>query len=215
MVLKLHGFTLSTCTRRVAMVLKEKNVPYELVPVDLSKREHKAAAYTAVQPFGQVPYIVEDDGFTLYESRAIARYVAVKYAAQGEKVFPPLTDLHALAKFEQAASIELTNFDPFASGIAAERVFKPRRGGVTDEKLVAGYLASLKSKLDAYDVILSKSKYLAGDELTLADLFHIPYGATLKLAGVDVLEDPSRPNVLRWWKEISSRPSWLAVKDGA
>ncbi|KAL6306944.1 glutathione transferase [Sparassis latifolia] len=213
MVLKLHGSPLSACTRRAAMVLKEKNVPYELVLVDLSKGEHKAGAYTAVQPFGQVPYIVDDDGFTLYESRAIARYVAVKYAAQGEKLLPPLTDLHALAKFEQAASIELTNFEPFAHGIAAERVFKPRGGGVTDEKLVADYVASLKSKLDVYDVILSKSKYLAGD-LTLADLFHVPYGPALKLAGVDVLEDPSRPNVLRWWKEISSRPSWLALKDG-
>ena len=58
MVLKLYGSTTSTCTLRVATVLKEKNVPFEFHNVDLFKGEHKAPAYVANQPFGQVPYIV-------------------------------------------------------------------------------------------------------------------------------------------------------------
>lgn len=49
---------LSTCVRRVAVVLREKDVPYELVPVDLMKGEHKSPAFLEKQPFGQVPYIV-------------------------------------------------------------------------------------------------------------------------------------------------------------
>lgn len=60
MVLKLYGMSLSTCTRRVAVCLKEYNVPYELVTVDLMKGAHKDPAFTAIQPFGQVPYIVRD-----------------------------------------------------------------------------------------------------------------------------------------------------------
>ena len=52
---KLYGSPTSTCTRRVAVVLKEKGVPYELIPVDLSKGEHKKPDYIAnFQPFGQV-----------------------------------------------------------------------------------------------------------------------------------------------------------------
>jgi glutathione S-transferase len=58
MVLKLFGSTMSTCTRRVATVLVEKKVPFEFISVDMSKGEHKSAAFVANQPFGQVPYIV-------------------------------------------------------------------------------------------------------------------------------------------------------------
>ncbi|OCH86233.1 glutathione S-transferase [Obba rivulosa] len=214
MVLKLHGSPLSTCVRRVATVLKEKDVPYELVPVDFAKREHKAPAFLEKNPFGQVPYI-DDDGFILFESRAIARYVTVKYAHQGAQLLPPPGDLQKLGLFERAASIELSQFDPSASGLAFENVFKKMRGQETDQEAVESLKATLSLKLDAYEKILSKSKYLAGDEITLADLFHLPYGAMLKLQGYDFLEDESRPNVVRWWKDISSRPSWQAVKDGA
>ncbi|KAF9809006.1 hypothetical protein IEO21_07631 [Rhodonia placenta] len=216
MVLKLYGFPSSTCTRRVAVVLKEKNIPYELVPVDLTKNEQKNPEFVKNQPFGQVPYIVEEDGFQLFESRAIGRYIALKYAGQGTKLIPDPSDFKKTALFEQAASIELSNFDPFAYGLATEKVFKPRKGlGETDPKVVAQLTQQLEAKLDAYEQLLSKTKYLAGDEVTLADLFHLSYGAMLSVIGINVLETDKRPNVARWWKDITSRPAWQAVKDGA
>lgn len=58
MVLKLYGLSISTCTRRVAACLKEYNVPYELVTVDLKAGAHKDPKFKEIQPFGQVPYIV-------------------------------------------------------------------------------------------------------------------------------------------------------------
>jgi glutathione S-transferase len=58
MVLKLYGFHLSTCTRTVATVLHEKEVPFQFIPVDITKGEQKAPEYLAKHPFGQVPYIV-------------------------------------------------------------------------------------------------------------------------------------------------------------
>jgi hypothetical protein len=48
-------------------------------------------------------------------------------------------------------------------GIAAEKLFKVRRGGVTDEKRVEELVGQLEGKLDGYEVILGKQKYLAGD----------------------------------------------------
>ncbi|RDB29481.1 hypothetical protein Hypma_014953 [Hypsizygus marmoreus] len=209
MVLKLHGSPLSTCTKRVATVLIEKKVPFELIEVNLSAGEHKTPEYLKKQPFGQVPYI-DDDGFILYESRAIARYIAAKYADQGTKLIP--TDLKANALFEQAASVELSNFDPSASKAVFENVFKKKRGLTPDPAVFKQHIETLSAKLDAYDVILSKQKYLAGDEITLADLFHLPYGALLSVAGTNVLE--TKPNVKRWFDDIASRPSWLSVKDG-
>lgn len=124
MAIKLYGNPLSTCTRRVSTVLREKNVPYEFHRIDFSKGEHKSPDYLKKQPFGQVPYI-DDDGFILYESRAICRYIATKYRDQGTPLIPDPSDLKATALFEQAASIETSNFDPFASGLAWEKFLKP------------------------------------------------------------------------------------------
>ncbi|KAF9231970.1 glutathione S-transferase [Melanogaster broomeanus] len=212
MVLKLHGFPLSTCTRLVALICKEKDIPYELIAVDLMKGEHKSPAFKEHQPFGQVPYI-DDDGFILYESRAICRYLINKYPNQGTLGLIP-TGLQAEALFEQASSVECTNFATTAGPLMAEKVFKPRRGLQTDEARAAEYLAGLNAKLDAYDVILGKQRYLAGETVTLADLQHLPYGALVCYSGhADVFS--SRPNVARWWNEISDRPTWNAVKNGA
>jgi len=58
MVLKLFGYHLSTPTATVVMVLREKKIPFEFVPVDITKGENKSPAYLEKQPFDQVPYLV-------------------------------------------------------------------------------------------------------------------------------------------------------------
>ncbi|KAF9459960.1 glutathione S-transferase [Collybia nuda] len=209
MVLKLYGMAISTCTRRVAMVLHEKKVPYELIEVDLMTGAHKQPSYLEKQPFGQVPCI-DDDGFILYESRAICRYIVAKYPNEGPPLVP--ADPKANALFEQAASVEQNSFDPLASAAVVENIFKPFFGGTPDPEAFKKIIAKLEPKLDVYEEILGKQKYVGGDELTLADLFHLPYGSMLPAAGSDVIE--ARPNVARWFGELSSRPSWVAVKDG-
>ncbi|KZT66181.1 glutathione S-transferase [Daedalea quercina L-15889] len=215
MPIKLYGFPPSHATRRAAVIFKELDLLYELVPVDMLKDEHKAAGYLAHQPFGQVPYI-DDNGFVLFESRAIARYLVAKYASpQKKSLMPTPADPERFALFEQAASIELGSFDVYMNALSWEVIFKRYSGILTDEAIVADLLKTLNSKLDAYEVLLSKHRYLAGDEVTLAELFHLPFGNTLGTMGYDLLTNSSRPNVSRWWKDISSRPSWQAVKENA
>jgi len=68
-----------------------------------------------------------------------------------------------LAKFEQAASIEYQQFDPIVNLLAYEKVFKLHYGKKTNEPLVEELLERLADKLDAYEVILTKQKYLAGN----------------------------------------------------
>ena len=58
MVFKLYGVYGSPWVRLVAAVLVEKQVPFELVSVDLANGEHKSPEYLTKHPFGQVPYIV-------------------------------------------------------------------------------------------------------------------------------------------------------------
>ncbi|KAF9530990.1 glutathione S-transferase [Crepidotus variabilis] len=210
MVLKLYGTARSTSARRVAVILHEKKVPFELVPVDFAAGEHKLEAYIKKQPFGEIPYL-DDDGFILFESRAIGHYIASKYPNQGTPLIP--SGLQANALLQQALSIEVADFDDYASKITKEALLKPKQGLKTDPAVLDGLFKNLDAKLDGYERILSKQKYLAGDEISLADLFHLPCGSMLPACNFKGLE--TRPNVTRWWKDISSRPSWQAVKDGA
>ncbi|KAJ7641093.1 glutathione S-transferase [Roridomyces roridus] len=211
MVLKLYSAPEARAGHGVvALVLAEKQIPFELVLIDQSAKQHKTPEYLGKQPWGQVPYI-DDDGFVLYESRAIARYLAEKYADQGTPLLPPPSDLQKKALFEQAASIEFANFHPLAFKLILEKVVKMMNGQPVDEVAVAGYIAELSSNLKIYDEILGKQKYVAGDELTLADLFHLSYAPSLAPFGIDVMTTAGL-NVTRWWNDLLSRSAWVELQ---
>ncbi|KAJ7160315.1 glutathione S-transferase-like protein [Mycena filopes] len=209
MAIKIHGNPQSSNTRRVLLVLKEKNIPYELIASDWITGEHKQPAWLALQPFAQMPYM-EDDGFVLYESRAIARYLVAKYPAEGPALMPaPGTKEHAL--FEQAASIEAFNFDPLVTAVLTERLVKPFAGQTTDETAVAALVVQLEGKFAGYERVLSKNKYLAGD----VHLFHIPYLSVFghaRLTFFTAEEEVKKwPNLARWANELLARESAKSV----
>jgi glutathione S-transferase len=173
-----------------------------------------------------IPNPQDDAGFVLFESAAIARYVAAK----ARSPLLPHGDLHSTARFEQAMSMEAAQFEAAFEPIIKERVSKPlRTGGAPDEERVAALEKTLESRLVAYEKILAKQRYLAGDALTLADLFHLPFGTYAAPQGFNWFEDaatypniaryvlsPLRPELVltlcRWWADISSRPAWVEVQ---
>ncbi|KAJ6506053.1 glutathione S-transferase [Mycena vulgaris] len=191
----------------VALVLLEKEIPCEHIVLDMSKGDHKSSASLAKQPFGQVPFI-DDNGFILYESRAICRYLAEKYAGQGTPLLP--ADLKAKALFEQAVSIEFANFNPQVSKIRNATFFKTRRGLPIDETALAAAVSELSAKLNVYEVILGNQKFLAGNEITLADLFHLYSAPLMAGSGVDIMSRQG-PNVTRWWNDLIQRPTWIKL----
>ncbi|KAJ7120997.1 thioredoxin-like protein [Mycena epipterygia] len=215
MTLKVHGHPQSTNTRRVLLILNEKRIPYELVAIDWAVAQHRQPAWLEFNPFNEIPYI-DDDGFVLYESRAIARYLVAAYPTEGPALVPAASagvKTHAL--FEQAMSVEAFNFDPSVGGILIEQLFKPFAGLTPDEGQVTILTGKLEIKLAAYERILSKTKYLAGDEVTLADLFHVPYLTLFSAAKIDVFTNDEKakkwPNVVRWANDILARDSSKSV----
>lgn len=60
MVVKLYGAAQSTATKRAAVVLLEKGVPFEFIALDTANLEHKSPEYIAKQPFGQMPLLVSN-----------------------------------------------------------------------------------------------------------------------------------------------------------
>ncbi|KAJ7244093.1 glutathione S-transferase [Mycena rebaudengoi] len=237
MVLTLYGLRfLVGGTTTVLMTLAEKRIPFELVFVDLRAGENKLPAHLARQPFGQVPVLVrpypyhtscltliiycllryitlqqspDDAGFVLYESRAICRYLEAKYPSQGPPLIPAGTE--PTARFEQAASVEFANFEPHARAVYVQRIVQPLRSLEPDETAVATALAGLAATLEVYERILGTQKFLAGDEFTLVDLFHVAFGAPLAAIGCDLMTT-SGPNVARWWADVLGRPAWESVR---
>jgi len=159
-VLKLYGLHASPFSRLVAAVLIEKQVPFELVVVDLSKGEHKTPEFLSKHPFGQVP-LIDDDGFIVYEARAICYYIASKYANQGTPLLP--TGLEANTRYQQAVFVEASHFNEHANRATNEKIYKPYQGLPPDIEAFDKSIADLTVKLDVYDKILSKQKYLVGD----------------------------------------------------
>jgi glutathione S-transferase len=80
--------------------------------------------------------------------------------------------------------------------------------GPADEDQLAKHTAALDVTLAVYEGILSKRKYLAGDEVTVADLFHLPYGSMAKDVGYSSIFE-KYPHVTKWFDGLLARESWV------
>ncbi|KAH7838425.1 hypothetical protein Vadar_026235 [Vaccinium darrowii] len=204
--MKVHGAMFSTASQRVFACLYEKQLEFELVPVDMSTGGHKKEPFISLNPFGQLPAF-EDGDLKLFESRAINLYIAHAYADKGTQL---VYDGKKMATVSVWMEVEGHQFDPVASKLGWELVFKPMFGMTTDMAVVEEKEAKLGQVLDIYEVRLGQSKYLGGDDFTLVDLHHLPYIQLLMGTQVKKLFD-SRPHVSAWCSDILARPAWLKV----
>ncbi|GLJ16767.1 hypothetical protein SUGI_0288700 [Cryptomeria japonica] len=209
-MIKVHGYQLSTATAMVRACLNEKDLEYEFVIVDLSKGAHKQPPFLALNPFGQVP-VIQDGDLTLFESRAIVKYLAKKYEGQGTNLLGSTIGEQAMV--EQWSHVESQSFTAPCSEVVFQILIVPMIGGKTDQAVVDSSLKKLSNVLDIYEERLSKSKYLAGSFFSLADLQHLSYiHALVNLAGQGEVVT-SRVHVKTWWEDISSRPAWKKVAE--
>ncbi|TQF09522.1 glutathione S-transferase family protein [Myxococcus llanfairpwllgwyngyllgogerychwyrndrobwllllantysiliogogogochensis] len=208
--MKVYGHPMSICTRKVLTTLLEKGHEAQFVLVDLGKGEQKHPAHLARHPFGVVPAFEDDDGFVLYESRAIIRYLDRKLP--GASLTP--SQPHAYGLMEQFIGVEQSYFSPAAFKVIWERVFKPHMGGgAADEARVQEGRAGVDKVFGILEPMLAKQPYLAGDSFSLADVSWMPELEFLVAAGEQGLFD-KHPSVAAWWKRIGGRPSWKKVAHG-
>ncbi|XP_057974315.1 glutathione S-transferase-like [Malania oleifera] len=208
---KVYGPPMSTAASRVLACLLEKDVEFQLININMSKGEHKSRDFLKLQPFGQVPAF-QDDSISLFESRAICRYVSEKYANKGNKGLYGTNPLEK-ASIEQWLEAEGQSFNPPSSVLVFQLAFAPRMKLKQDPAAIEQNAAKLAKVLDVYDRRLRESRFLAGDEFSLADLSHLPNAQFLVNATDKGELFTSRKNVGRWWGEISSRESWKKVVD--
>ncbi|CAH1413349.1 unnamed protein product [Lactuca virosa] len=205
MVVKVYGPNRSACTQRVLACFLELDVDFELIKVDLNSNEHKQPKFLLKQPFGQVP-VVEDGDFRLFESRAIIRYYATKYAEINQKLYGTTFEEKALV--DQWLEVEAHHFNDMVYTIVLQKLIIPEMGGKTDFVLVQNCEKKLEKVFEVYEEQLSKHRYLVGDCFTLADLSHLPGIKYLMNEAELGYMVTKKKNVNSWWSDISNRLAW-------
>nr|POF11525.1 glutathione s-transferase [Quercus suber] len=200
----LYGFLGSTNTDRVRLALAEGGLTdYKLALLNLQKGEQKAKDDLKRHPWGKIPVITFPDGFTLYESRAICRYLAKKYSLP---LIPPESDIEATALFDQAQSAETLYFSEPASRLTSEKFAKRLMGLPPDEAIVSTALQSVELFFDVAERLLRHKSYMAGNDFSLVDIYYIPLIQRLFACGYgDVIV--RREAVSGWWNRCVNRPA--------
>ena len=203
MSLVLHGYLYSVYLRIVRLTLAEKGVAYDRVEVNPFAPD-VPASYLVLHPFGRVPALVHD-GFTLYETGAITRYI--DRAFRGPNLQP--ADPQALARMDQIIGIvDAYAYWPLVRQVFSHAVFRPRTGQAADPAEIDRGLAASAKVLAALEPLVSD------DVVSLADL-HL--GAmmayfTMAPAGANLLA--RQPRLSAWWQRVGARPSVAATDPG-
>ncbi len=201
------GAAYSVYVRIVRLALEEKGVPYRLEEVDIFAEGGPPADYLQRHPFARIPAF-EHDGFRLFESGAIGRYV--DEAFDGPPLMPD--GARARARVNQITGLlDSYAYRAMVWDVYVERVDVPNEGGVSDEEKIAAGLKTAGICLTALEVIMGEGDYLAGPRVTLADLHAAPMFECLLGApeGAALLE--RHPALVRWWDRMAARPSLTAT----
>jgi glutathione S-transferase len=195
-MLRIWGRTNSINVQKPLMALEECGVPYERIDAGLHFGVNKTAEYMAMNPNAVVPTI-DDDGFILWESNAIARYVARKYG--NGKLWP--TDVRAQADQDRWIDWQHTTLVAPINACFAPLI---RNMGDTRPDAIEAGRAKAEEKLAMLDAWLAGKAWIGGDFFGCAECvlgpsvhrwYHLP------------VERKTHENVERWLKALMSRPS--------
>ena len=201
-----HTIPGSPFARAVFATLEEKGARYRIAP--MAPGSHKSPEHLARHPFGRVP-VLEHDGFMLYETAAILRYL--------DRVLPnpALTpaDVKRAARMDQVMNInDWYLFQGVASVIIFHRVIGPRLAGLApDEVAIAEAMPKARVVFAELARLLGDQPYLAGDSVSLADLIAAPGIAFFTMTPEWAELGAPRHNLAAWLARMEARPSMQAT----
>ena len=206
MALTLHGYRPSVYTRVARLALAEKGVAYDQADVNPFAPD-PPADYLALHPFNRVPTLVHD-GFVLYETGAITRYVDRAFA--GPALQP--ADPRAVARLDQIIGIvDAYAYWPLVRQVYVHAVALPRRGQTGDQKEVQSGLAAAAKVLAALVALAGEQVFLVGPTLSLADLHLVSMMAYFVEAPEGATMLARHPKLQKWFTTLSTRPSFVAT----
>lgn len=199
-----YGADYSVYVRIVRLVLEEKGVGYELVPVDVFAADGIPGWYFEHQPFGRIPAF-EHDGFRLYETGTIARYVDETF--DGPALQP--VEARPRARMNQITGmLDAYAYRAMVWDVAVERLEKTP----PDEAVIANGLRQARTALQALSSLKAEGPWLLGTDLTLADLHAAPIISYLvKVAeGRKLLAESA--DIQDWYARIAARAGFAKTE---
>jgi len=200
----LYHFWISPACRKVRLVLNEKGLKYDLV---VEKPWEPRAEFLAMNPANEIPVLKDENGAILADSQAISEYLEETY--QDVPLLPKEPAARAEARrlvgwFDRKFQTEVTD------NLVEEKILKrlARTGTPNTAAIRAGH-HNIHYHLDYVAYLTERRNWLAGDELTLADL-----AAAAQISAIDYLGDvpwDQHPAAKVWYSRIKSRPTYRSL----
>ena len=201
-MLKIWGRNNSVNVKKVLWAAEELGLAYERIDVGMQFGVVKTPEYLRLNPNALVPTI-EDDGFVLWESHAIVRYLAAKHGARGLWPLEPRSRADAERWMEWAYTF-LAAFRPVFWGLVRTAP------GKRDLKAIEEGRNRCAELLAVPEAALATRPYLGGDTLTTGD---IPLGCHVQLWMRLPIERPAHPMLDAWFARLCARPAFRKVVD--
>jgi len=170
--MRIYGDRISGNCLKVKWVCDYLRKPYDWTEIDTTKGESRTGEFLKLNPAGQVPVVVLDDGRALAQSNAIIRYLAA-----GSALIPQ--DAYLAAKMDEWLFWEQYSHEPYLAVCRFQMIYLKRSVGDLDpEKVKRGYAALARMEMQ-----LHQSSFLIGNALTLADIALLAYTRTAHEGG--------------------------------
>jgi glutathione S-transferase len=200
-MLKVWGRNTSSNVQKVVWGLAEMGIPFERIDVGGAFGKTTEPFYLAMNPNSLVPTLEEEDGFTLWESNSVVRYLAAKHAA---RVLEP-ADLKVRARAQMWMDWQLTVLAPAITPVFWQMIRTP--ADKRDPAVIAASKEKTVTAARIMDEQLGRTAYLAGDAFSYGD---IPVGIMIYRYVQLIPERPTTSNLDRWYAAISARPAFKA-----
>ena len=202
-MLRLWGRTSSINVRKVIWTAQELDLTVQRTDAGGQFGLVREAEYLGHNPNGLVP-LIEDDGYRLWESNVIVRYLCARYAHGG--LYPD--DLQARFIAEQWMDWQQTTFNPAGRDAFVQLIRTP--AAERDEARITHSVNSTVPLLATLEAHLGKHAFMAGDKFSMAD---IPVGCEIHRWFGLPLQHPSLPNIERWFQSLCERTGARGVLD--
>ena len=181
--------------KKISIMLEEIKLPYKVMPVDLGKGDQFDPKFIEISPFSKIP-VIKDDNKSVFGSGAILIYLAEK----SKKFY----DLDNKVNIDQWLMAQMGLVGPMIGQYHVFYRFNKGKSKYSEER----YHKITKDLYEKLNIRLSKSKYLAGEKYTIADIATWPWIARHQWHDIGLIK---YQNLCNWYEEISKRE---AVKKG-
>ena len=201
-MLKIWGRINSVNVKKALWAIEELKLPYERIDAGMAFGINKTPEYLKMNPMGLVP-VIDDDGFILWESHAIARYLAEKHGTGSLCPSDPQVRADADRWMDWAST--------FAAGLRNAfwgliRTPAEKR----DAKAIEEALKRSEELARVFDGAMAGKDFVAGKSFTMGD---IPVGCHMQIWLNLPVSRPKLANLEAWYARLQQRPAFKKVVD--